>query len=491
MSKNPSGFVQTRTLDGLDVYSAFSRSDGSNLAVVIGAPSSEINGDLYRFLGWTCGGSLLLLSIGLALAIYQSEQITRAVRALIPPAIALGQGKVQMVPRLHIKELNEVARAFEKSIQIRTSERDEAERGREEAEKATRLKDEFIATVSHELRTPLTSITASLGLLAGASDGHQSATTSRLIAIALSNSQRLSRLVNDILDIEKLQAGKVAFNFRRTNIGAKLEDAIEACRSHSETLGVCVVFHNVDVFEVSADADRLMQVFSNLLSNAIKFSPRDSIVEVDLQDRAGKVRVTFRDHGPGVPPSFKNHLFEKFAQADASDARQRSGTGLGLSIVKEIVDRLGGEVGFADAPGGGALFFVDMPILKPIDAGDCGSILICDDDADAALVISERLQRAGFSVDVSLTASDAMRRASDIDYVTILVDLQLPDSDGITLIQLIRGLPEHATTPIIVVTANPGRGRDDLRSGNLNVFDWIGKPFDQRALLAESEVRLS
>jgi signal transduction histidine kinase/CheY-like chemotaxis protein len=485
MRRRNSGFIESRTLEGLSVYAAFSRSDFSNWAVAIGVPSAEIDSDLYKFLAWSCGGALILLAIGLGLAAYQSEQILRAVRALIAPAMALGRGEAPTIPRLHVQELDEVAQAFARSIRVRTFERDEAERERKVAENATRLKDEFIATVSHELRTPLTSITASLGLLNGTSTGDPSEPTNRLISIALSNCQRLVRLVNDILDVEKLEAGKVVFNLQRVNIELLLGRAIEASRPVAESAGVSFQVEGAFPCEVCADPDRLMQVFSNLLSNAIKFSPRLTQITVRLEDRGDNVRVSISDHGPGVPEQFKGRIFQKFAQADGSDARPKSGTGLGLSIVKEIVGRLGGEVGFADAPDGGAVFFVDLPVLRPAEGGNIGPVLVCEDDIDVAAAISERLRHDGFAVDRAPTACDAVALASAINYAAILVDLQLPDGDGISLIQILRGLAHHAATPIIAVSANPGRGRNDLRSGNLNVFDWIGKPFDHAKLLAK------
>jgi len=483
INREKSGFIETSTVEGLAVYAAFSRSELSNWTVAIGVPTAEFDGDLYRFLRWSGGGALAILAVGLCIATYEANRIRRAVRALIPPAMALGRGEAPVVPKLRIQELDEVAQAFDKSMRNRISERDEAERERKVAEDATQLKDEFIATVSHELRTPLTSITASLGLLNGTASADLSGPANRLIGIALSNCQRLVRLVNDILDVEKLASGKVTFDLQPVNIERLLRRAIDAHRPIAESTGVSISLEKTFPCEVYADPDRLMQVFSNLLSNAIKFSPSLAQVTVWLEDRGEKVRVSVSDHGPGVPAEFRARIFQKFAQADGSDARQKTGTGLGLSIVKEIVERLGGQVGFGDAPDGGAVFYVDLPISKLTAAANLGRVLVCEDDVDVGTAISHRLRNSGFAIDHAQTACDAVAKASLTQYVAILVDLQLPDGDGISLIQILRGMPHHATTPIIVVAVNPGRGRDDLRSGNLNVFDWIGKPFNPTSLL--------
>jgi PAS domain S-box-containing protein len=227
-----------------------------------------------------------------------------------------------------------------------------------------RLKDEFVSTVSHELRTPLTSIAASLGLLSGAAHIELPATAKRLITIAHSNSERLVRLINDILDIEKIESGNVSFDLERVEVVTLVAQTIEANRALAESCGVRLRLDDAGTHEVRADPDRLMQVVTNLLSNAIKFSPRGAEVVVSIASCNDKVRISVRDHGAGIPDSFRPHVFEKFAQADATAARPKGGSGLGLSIVKQIVLRLEGEVGFLDAPGGGTIFYLELPGLE-------------------------------------------------------------------------------------------------------------------------------
>ena len=225
------------------------------------------------------------------------------------------------------------------------------------------LKDEFVSSVSHELRTPLTSISASLSLLMANAAGTLPDSAVRLLTIAFTNSQRLVRLVNDILDIEKMESGQVVFNFKRIAVQALVDEAIDANRGFAEACGV-QIRRRKDARgsdDVRADPDRLTQIVTNLLSNAVKFSSPDAEVEVAIESKGGDVRISVRDHGPGIAAEFKPRIFERFAQADGTDARLRGGTGLGLSIVKQIVGRLGGKVGFDDAPGGGTVFYVDLP----------------------------------------------------------------------------------------------------------------------------------
>jgi signal transduction histidine kinase len=225
-----------------------------------------------------------------------------------------------------------------------------------------RLKSEFVSTVSHELRTPLTSIRGSLGLMAGGMAGELSGKATGLIDIAVRNCERLTLLINDILDIEKIESGRMQFDFAPQPLLPLIQQAIEANRGYGESLGVRFVLATVlaDV-RVNVDGERLIQVMTNLLSNAAKFSPPDSHVEIMVTRPHGMVRVSVVDHGPGVPMEFRERIFQRFAQADASDTRRRGGTGLGLSITKAIVERFGGQIGFDSVVGQGAVFHFDLP----------------------------------------------------------------------------------------------------------------------------------
>ncbi len=343
-----------------------------------------------------------------------------------------------------------------------------------------RLKEEFVCT-------PLTSISGSLGLLVGQWSGKWPESAARLVAIAHKNSQRLVRLINDILDIEKIESGRVVFKFTRIDLRQVAEQAIEDNRGFAEGFGVRVRLDASSVeAEVNADPDRLAQVITNLLSNAIKFSPPGGEVLVAVEKNGDAFRISVRDHGSGVPEEFKPHIFEKFAQADGTNSRQKGGTGLGLSIVKQIVERLSGKVEFDDAPGGGTIFYVELPPWDGTAGGEIDvdakasapRILICEDDPAVATVIRVRLRPAGFAVDFAHTADSAISRSSAYRYAAILVDLRLRDGDGIDLIFRIRAQPHHSETPVIVISGDPERGRGDVRSSRLNILDWLNKPID-------------
>jgi signal transduction histidine kinase len=306
------------------------------------------------------GVDLILLDLGLPDAQgLAAIRRTRAAAPSVPLVVLTGMDDEELATQ----SLQEGAQDYLIKGQIESRTLLRALRYAAERKRLERLKDEFVSTVSHELRTPLTSISASLGLLMTEAAGILPRAAARLLEIAHNNSERLVRLVNDILDIEKPEAGRVAFDLRRINVRPLVEQVVEAIGGFAlaNGVGLRIEAATTAVADVRADPDRLAQVISNLLSNAVKFSPRDDEVVIKIEQGIDLVRISVRDHGSGIPADFKSRIFERFAQADATNTRQRGGTGLGLSIVKQIVDRLAGEVGFADAPEGGTIFFVELP----------------------------------------------------------------------------------------------------------------------------------
>ena len=361
-----------------------------------------------------------------------------------------------------------------------------------ERRRTERLKDEFVATVSHELRTPLTSIVGALALLTGNAAGKLPDPALRLLRIAYTNSQRLVRLLNDILDIEKMESGKATFDFKRVEVRSLVEQAIEANRAFAEGFDVRIRLDSASVaIDVRVDPDRVVQAITNLLSNAIKFSPPGEEVVVAVEARNETVRISVRDHGHGVPDEFKPHIFEKFAQADATDARQKGGTGLGLSIVKQIVDRLDGAVGFGNAPGGGAVFHIDLPnwaravrLQSRLVEKAQFRVLLCEDNPEAAIMLFDRLRQEGFLIDVALTADEAVTRVAATSYAAILVDLQLPEGDGIGLIKRLRAQPQIYNTLLVVLSADLNPVHDETQPATLlNVLDWLDTPIDVARLV--------
>jgi PAS domain S-box-containing protein len=232
-----------------------------------------------------------------------------------------------------------------------------------------RMKNEFISVVSHEMRTPLTSIKGALGLIAGGATGTLNDTAQRMIDIAASNTNRLIRLVNDTLDLERIESGLIALVRTEVDLSELLRDAVAIVRPVAEREGVQIAADEADGpgLRVMADGDRIVQTVTNLLSNAVKFSPAGSSVTLTVDGRAraqGRDAVAVRviDHGRGVPPERTNDIFVRFHQVDASDSRDKGGTGLGLAICKSIVEEHGGRIWMEATPGGGATCVFTLPL---------------------------------------------------------------------------------------------------------------------------------
>ncbi len=230
-----------------------------------------------------------------------------------------------------------------------------------ERKKMEQMKVEFISTVSHELRTPLTSVRGSLGLLLSEKFGDISKDVKDLLNIALTNCERLIRLINDILDIEKMESGQDDFKLVPTKLTNLVQDVLSANKGYSEQYEVRLQFESDFSEMIYIDPDKITQVITNLLSNAIKFSPAGESILVKINGLDKKVRVSIIDNGSGIPENFKNKIFEKFSQADSSDRREKGGTGLGLNICKTIVEKHSGIISFDPEKTKGAHFYFDLP----------------------------------------------------------------------------------------------------------------------------------
>jgi PAS domain S-box-containing protein len=225
-----------------------------------------------------------------------------------------------------------------------------------------RIKDEFISIVSHELRTPLTSIRGSLGLMQGCDAQSLPPKTRRLLDIANNNCERLMRLVNDILDIDKIASGKMHFDMRDHALGELMHKATQGIEAYAQRFNVRIALQapTLDI-SISVDEDRLLQVLSNLLSNAVKFSPANDVVTLSATIGTSSIRFNIADSGPGIPEEFRGRIFGKFSQADSSSERRAGGTGLGLHISRQIIERMQGTIGFDTQVSAGTTFWVELP----------------------------------------------------------------------------------------------------------------------------------
>ena len=243
-------------------------------------------------------------------------------------------------------------------------EKQQMRHDRDLAIQANHIKDEFISVVSHELRTPLTSIIGALGLLRNQIDDKDSGERT-LLDVASRNSERLLLVINDLLDIEKVESGSIALDLQPLKIRALIEEAVTLNEAYARKYSVA--FHSDPLggdVQVLADHNRLIQVLTNLLSNAAKFAPANSEVELRCQILGERVRIAVADQGPGVGDMDKQRIFEKFTQVDSSTRREKGGTGLGLAISRALIRLHNGSIGVEDNRPHGAVFYIELPVYQ-------------------------------------------------------------------------------------------------------------------------------
>ncbi len=363
-----------------------------------------------------------------------------------------------------------------------------------ELKQTEKLKDEFVSTVSHELRTPLTSIRGSLGLLVSGIMGAFPEKVKKLLDIANTNCDRLLLLINDILDIEKIEAGKMDFELKVVELNQVVKESIDINKMYAEKFGVNIdLAPNDEEYLVSVDSGRLMQVLANLLSNACKFSHENENVTVSVKQIGSSVRVSITNRGVGISPEFQSRIFQKFSQGDSSTTRGKGGTGLGLNISKTIIEKLGGALHFESKPNDLTTFYFDLPLVrqphvsqeeyKSLTSNTNKRLLICEDDSDQANYLKLLLESADFIVDVAITAADARKLLEDHEYHALLLDLILPDQDGISFIRELRINQKTMYLPIIVLSVFAQAGKELSNGDAVSIVDWLEKPIDFNKLL--------
>lgn len=357
-----------------------------------------------------------------------------------------------------------------------------------ERREVERMKDEFVSVVSHELRTPLTSIRGSLGLLAAGKLGELPEKGRRMLEIAVQNTDRLVRLINDILDIERIDSGRVELEQRTVDAAELARQAAEVMAPLAERSGVSLEVE-ASPAALKADPDRVLQVLTNLLSNAVKFSPPGAAVTLAARRAGADVCFSVRDRGRGIPADRLESIFERFQQVDSSDAREKGGTGLGLAISRSIVQQQGGSIRATSAPGEGSTFTVLFPAAA--DAPAAGEedhagplVLVCDDDPTVEPAVLAMLEGWGYRTARAADGAEAVRLALRLRPAAILLDMVMPGMDGVETLRALRERPETRDIPVVVLSAlKPCSGPPGAPDG----VEWVEKPFAERPLLEALE----
>jgi PAS domain S-box-containing protein len=401
------------------------------------------------------------------------------------------------------KAMEEAESANRERLLLLDSERE----ARSQAERASRMKDEFLATLSHELRTPLNAVLGWANILRhGNLQGEE---LKQGLDIIERNARVQAQIIEDLLDMSRIISGKIRLDVQQIELSAVLNESIETLRSTAQAKGVYLQAR-LDPFArpTSGDPNRLQQVFWNLLNNAIKFTPKDGKVEVLLKHTSTEVQVSIIDTGEGIAPEFLPYIFDRFQQGDASTTRRHGGLGLGLAIVKQLVELHGGNVRVqSDGLGKGATFNVHLPVtavypeqekeghlpeatlgenppVPEVSLADI-QVLVVDDEIDARDLVKKLLEMAGATVSTAGSASEAMGHILAGRPDVLVCDIGMQEEDGYSLIRRLRGIEkkEDGILPAVALSAY-ARSEDRTKAIRSGFQIHLAKPVEPAELLA-------
>jgi signal transduction histidine kinase/ActR/RegA family two-component response regulator len=367
---------------------------------------------------------------------------------------------------------------------------------RDAAEKANQLKDEFLATLSHELRNPLNVILGYSELLLRMREIEQSPRLVQMGEALRRNAQSQSQLINDLLDLSRLQRGKISLNQETVSLPAIIDNAVETVRTDAATKGVEIRLQaNDQLLLVEGDRLRLQQIAWNILNNAVKFTPSGGRIEIALNNEGDRAAFVVTDTGQGIDPSFLPHVFEMFRQADGSNRRRHGGMGIGLALVRQLVQLHGGTISAeSGGPNRGSRFTVRLPLLREtaslavsapaaaeLNVFSQTSFLILDDSEDSIAMMEELLKLAGAHVVTATNGADALRIASENEFDVILSDISMPEMDGFEFLERLRKIDGRQDVPVIAITGF-GRSDDIERARAAGFYSHLTKPIDLMAL---------
>jgi PAS domain S-box-containing protein len=367
---------------------------------------------------------------------------------------------------------------------------------RDEAERANRMKDEFLAVLSHELRTPLNSIQGwAIMLRDGLLNPDE---MRRALDSIVRNVQAQGRLISDILEVSRITSGAMRLDIEPCDVAHVLSQAVEAARPAALAKGLKLEVQVKDLPDrVLLDGARLQQVAWNLLSNATKFVEEGGWVKLDARVQDARLEIRVEDDGPGIPDDFFTQLFQRFRQADASIRRRHPGLGLGLAIVRHIVEVHGGTVSAQNRAGGGAVFLVALPLRPAATAAHPPApaptaeislegvrVMVVDDDVDSREMVAAALARVGAETEVMGSAAEAMAQITRRPPHVLVADIAMPGEDGHSLLHRVRGLPRDCggETPAVAISAHASaRHRAEALESGFQAH--LAKPVAPAALL--------
>jgi signal transduction histidine kinase/ActR/RegA family two-component response regulator len=462
MKASPVGWYRGETVEGLDTYTAHLRSEFSNWTIGLALPAEFVQAGAWRTM-WILGlGALASILIALVVAMFMGRRIARPVAGLAATARALGSERAPRRERLdQVREVAEVAAALEQSGSAIRERQQLIEREKGALMEADRAKDQFIAMLSHELRNPLAALTSAAHLLKVAGPGSASDHARGVIE---RQTRHMTRLIEDLLDINRVAMGKATLIREPLDLGELVEDVVRTWRESGR-----LKEHTVEVstsrVPIDADRSRIEQVFSNLLENALKFTPPGKKVTVTVHREGADAVLLIADEGEGIDSDLVDRIFDLFVQGPQALDRQSGGLGVGLALVKGLVELHGGSVrASSQGRGKGAAFIVRLPatgsgvLPVPLAHGPTASqatarqIIIVEDNDDGRQMLRVLLEMSGNKVREAADAATGLRMAAEHPPDVMLIDIGLPDMNGYELATRIRSSPWGAPILMIALT---------------------------------------
>ncbi|MHB8717848.1 MAG: ATP-binding protein [Candidatus Dormibacteria bacterium] len=369
-------------------------------------------------------------------------------------------------------------RQAEQLVQIADQKR-ELERSYAQINEISRLKSEFLANMSHELRTPLNAILGFSEILKdnlvvlGEEQRHE------CLENIHASGKHLLELVNDVLDLSKIEAGRMELSYDEFSVGSAVREVHNVIRSLSERREIDVAIDISDDLDLRADKSKFKQVLYNLLSNAIKFTAQGGRVWVSAHRSGDQLALDVGDTGVGIPREHHERIFNEFYQVDSATTRQVEGTGLGLSLTRRIVELHGGRMSVDSEPGRGSVFTVRLPLagLEAHPTEGPSRILLVEDNRSNRELATMVLTGNGFVVDIAVDGNEGLHKARSSPYDLVLMDVELPGIDGLTVTRMLKSDPKTASMPVVALTANAMKGNEQeaLAAG---CSGYISKPIE-------------
>lgn len=491
IARAASGWSEGTTLEGARVYTAHQRSELTGWTFAMGIPAQAVGAAAWRAAWVLALGLLGAVGIAVILTNMIGRRVSHPIAGLAAATEAIGRGHPAGIPQMHgITEISSLAAAMKTAAEATRERQELIEREKTALQQADRAKDEFIAMLSHELRNPLAALTAAAHLLKVA--GSRGETNAQVQGVVERQTQQMTRLVEDLLDVSRVTMGKATLERENFDLSKAVHSVVATWRTSGRLDRHSVAVESSPVW-VHADRARMEQILSNLLDNALKFTPAGKAVRIAVRQEGNEAVLEMTDSGEGLSPDLSHRLFGLFVQGQSNLDRSKGGMGIGLALVKRLTEMHGGSVTAAsEGPGRGSVLTVRLPAIaasaKPSArrawSRPAGAlrILVVEDNDDARRMLSAALAHEGHDVREAVDGNSALAAAAQMRPHVALIDIGLPDVDGYEVARRLRAADSEQHAALIALTGY-GQAEDQRRALEAGFDAHLTKPVSAELLI--------